>query len=240
MDISELDRTSTYGNATKGVLAVVRYKDKGHLDDIAFELESRMSLDSPVAEGADELRKRYMDFAIGKVIGKHDNADTTDWFDHHRWIDAFFMKFLNEEWTFDTLPTLEDCKRYREKERLGDCLPFAATIPFIKVVGKDEREEVLAKCGIGGCRMDNCVYRLRRDAETGETFLLREDFAILCNRRKRDEIKGVAKEEKTPNWMTDTEDGADVAWVEEYGRTHGTTARKDAAHPPVREQLELF
>ena len=99
---------------------------------------------------------------------------------------------------------------------------------------------MLAKCGVMGCRIDNEVYRLRRDAETGETFLLREDFAILCNRRKREEITGEAKYLDAPNWLTDTEDGADAAWVEKYGRTHGTTARKEAAQPPVREQLELF
>lgn len=239
MDISELDRTQTYGNKDKCRVAVVRYKDNGRLSQVTFECEGFSSLGStpPDNRDAKELHTKYMEFAREDVLKRKGCGDTEECFNHGKWIEAFFMRHLGGGWTYDTLPTLADCERY-EANGVGGCLPKFGD--FIIRIPEEKREEMLAKCGVMGCRIDNEVYRLRRDAETGEAFLLREDFAILCNRRKRDEIKGVAKEEKPPNWMTDTEDGADAAWVEEYGRTHGTTARKDAAQTPVREQLELF
>ena len=226
MDISELDRTQTYGNKDKCRVAVVRYRDNGRLNQVTFECEGYSSLGStpPDNSDAEELHTQYIEFAREEVLKRKGCADTEECFNHGKWIEAFFMRHLGGGWTYDTLPTLADCERY-EATGVGGCLPKFGD--FIIRIPEEKREEMLAKCGVMGCRIDNEVYRLRRDAETGGAFLLREDFAILCNRRKRDEIKGVAKEVDAPT-EADTPTDEDDAENEK------------AAQTPVREQLELF
>lgn len=188
---SKYGRTVTYGNADLGEIVRVSYNDNSVYDDVRFTVEARTSMsDIPEDDSrAEELLKQYIAFAQ-KIIENKKTTDTAVNFCHEKHVDSFFMRYLKGAWTWEVTPTLDDCRRYRNMG-VGDCLPMQNDeTPLIIEIAEDRREEMIEKCGIGGCRICGEVYLLREDRRA-EPYLIREDFAVLCNRKKLDEIKGV-------------------------------------------------
>ena len=177
-------RTVTYGNADLGEIVRVSYNDNSVYDDVRFTVEARTSMsDIPEDDSrAEELLKQYIAFAQ-KIIENKKTTDTAVNFCHEKHVDSFFMRYLKGAWTWQVTPTLSDCRRYRNMG-IGDCLPMQNDeTPLIIEIAEDRREEMIEKCGIGGCRICGEVYHLR-DESRSEPYLIREDFAVLCNRKK--------------------------------------------------------